>query len=556
MAFEHVDLAQIQDVEQAKQAIVRLFNLVEDLQTTVRQLQAENQRLRDEVNRLKGEQGKPNIKPNKHGKGSGQGRKHSSEIERRKPQEWHKASKLDQIHIDREEVLTIDPARLPADAEFKGYEETVVQDVLIQTDNVRYRKEKYYSPGERQSYLAVLPTGYEGQFGPGIKALALVQYYACNMSEPKIREFFANVGILLSGGELSNWLIKDWPELHAEKAAIYEAGLRSSPWQHLDETATRVNGDNWQCHVVCNPLYTACFTTERKDRLSVLDVLRNLQVRTFRLNTEAIDLLHVFGLAQRIVRTVQGLAQEQELSEDALNQLLDERLPRLGPQQRTRILEATAIAAYHAQLEFPVVQALICDDAPQFNWLTEELALCWIHEGRHYKKLEPSIAHFRTALAAFNKQFWLYYDQLLAYRQAPTPAEKARLAAEFDKLFATVTGYQALDERIEKTRLKKASLLLVLAHPELPLHNNPAELAARQRVRKRDVSFGPRTTDGAKAWDTFMTLTATAKKLAVSIYHYIHDRVSGAYEMPDLADLITQRASQQPLGSSWEPESA
>ena len=118
-------------------------------------------------------------------------------------------------------------------------------------------------------------------------------------------------------------------------------------------------------------------------------------------------------------------------------------------------------------------------------------------------------------------------------------------------LFATVTGYRALDERIAKTQLKKASLLMVLEHPEIPLHNNPAELAARQRVRKRDVSFGRHTPDGAKAGDTFMTLTATAKKLSVSIYHYLHDRVSGQHELPSLADLIRERASQQPLGTSW-----
>jgi regulator of replication initiation timing len=552
MSLEDIDLDQIQDVEQAKKAIVMLFNLVEDLQTTLRQVQAENQRLRDENNRLKGEKGKPNIKPNQHGKGAGQGQDHSSEAERRTPQEWHKASKLDKIKVDREEVLSIDPSRLPADAEFKGYEDTVVQDVVIRTDNVLYHKEKYYSPGERQTYLAELPPGYGGQFGPGIKALALVQYYACNMAEPKIREFFANVGVWLSDGELSNWLIKDWPELHAEKDAIYAAGLRSSAWQHLDDTATRVNGDNQHCHVVCNPLYTAFFTTESKDRLSILDVLRNLRARTFRINPEAVDFLHVFGLSQRIVRTVQSLPQDQDFSAMEINQRLDERLPDLGPQQRSRILEATAVAAYHAQLEFPVVKLLVCDDAPQFNWITEELALCWIHEGRHYKKLEPSVAQFRAALDTFRKQFWEYYDQLLAYRQHPSSAAKERLAIDFDTLFTTVTGYRTLDERIEKTKLKKASLLMVLDHPEIPLHNNPAELAARQRVRKRDVSFGPRTPDGAKAWDTFMTLTATAKKLGVSIFRYIHDRVSGAYDMPDLADLISQRASQQPLDPSWD----
>jgi len=547
-----IDLHDIQNLEQARQAIVRLFNLIEDLQTTIRQLQEENQRLRDENNRLKGEQGKPDIKPNKHRNPPVQV-DHSSEAERHKPRERHKGSKLDKVKVDREQVLTVDPAQLPADAEFKGYEDVVVQDIEIRTDNVLYHKEKYYSPGERKTYLAELPPGYEGQFGPGIKALALVQYFACNMSEPKILEFLHNVGIVISAGELSNLLVKEQAAFHAEKDAVYAAGLRSSPWQHFDHTVTRVNGDNRQCHVVCNPFYTAFFTTERKDRLSVLDVLRNLQARTFRLNDEAYALLHVFGLSQRVIRGLQTLPHAQDLDEATFNRLLDEQLPRLGPQQRTRILEATAVAAYHAQMEFPMVRLVVCDDAPEFNWLTEELALCWVHEGRHYKRLEPCVPHHRLALEKFRQQFWEFYDQLLAYREQPSPAEKVRLAAEFDTLFSTVTGYQALDERIAKTKLKKTSLLMVLEHPEIPLHNNPAELGARLRVRKRDVSFGPRTPDGAKAWDTFMTLTATAKKLGVSIYHYICDRVSGAHAMPALADLITQRAGLQPLGSSWDP---
>ena len=92
---------------------------------------------------------------------------------------------------------------------------------------------------------------------------------------------------------------------------------------------------------------------------------------------------------------------------------------------------------------------------------------------------------------------------------------------------------------------------MVLAHPEIPLHNNPAELGARARVRKRDVSFGPRTHEGAKAWDTFMTLAETATKLGVSFYHYIHDRVSGIYQIPALADTIEERAKTLNLGASW-----
>jgi hypothetical protein len=89
-----------------------------------------------------------------------------------------------------------------------------------------------------------------------------------------------------------------------------------------------------------------------------------------------------------------------------------------------------------------------------------------------------------------------------------------------------------LDQRIAKTKAKKESLLLVLQYPELPLHNNAAELAVRQRVRKRDVSFGPRTQAGIRAWDTFATLAATSKKLGVSFYQYIYDRIAGENRIP------------------------
>ena len=149
------------------------------------------------------------------------------------------------------------------------------------------------------------------------------------------------------------------------------------------------------------------------------------------------------------------------------------------------------------------------------------------------------------------EDFWSYYAELLVYREQPSVAERERLAAAFDTLFSRQTGYEALDERLALTLGKKAHLLLVLEHPEIPLHNNPAELGARQRVRKRAVSFGPRTAEGSKAWDTFQSLAATTKKLGVSFYHYIHDRISGANQVSPLADLIDARAQALNLGASW-----
>ncbi len=542
-----LDLSNMPD-ERARALVQRLLNVLEGVMADLRAAQAENQRLRDEINRLKGEQGVPAIKPNTP---QAPPKNHSSEKERRQPKRWSKDRKTDRIAIDRAQVAQVDPTHLPLDAVFKGYEDVVVQDVIFRTDNILFHKEKWYSPSQHQSYLAPLPQGYTGQFGPGIQSLALTLYFGGQMSEPKVAELLRSVGVQISDGHISNLLIKDQGAFHAEKDALYRAGLASSPWQHLDDTSTRVNGQNGYCHIVCNPLYTAYFTTEAKDRLTVLDVLTNHRPRRFLVNTEALNFLEACGLSTVRRQQLAQLPGDTLLDDVVIHALLDTHLPGLGPQQRKWILDATAVAAYHAELESPVVRLLVCDDAPQFTLVTDELALCWVHEGRHYKKLVPYVPHHRALLEDFVQRFWLYYDQLLAYRADPTPAEATRLTGEFETLFATVTGYEALDERIAKTRTKQGCLLMVLVHPEIPLHNNPAELGARARVRKRDVSFGPRTREGATAWDTFMTLAVTATKLGVSFYHYIHDRVSGAFQMPSLADLIEERAKLLNLGASW-----
>jgi len=546
--LDDLDLTGIQD-ERARTLIIRLLNLLETVSSDLRSAQEEIQRLRDENNRLKGEQGKPEIKPATPSPSPD----HSSERERRRPVERGKRSKRDTIHVDREQTLRVDPTLLPPDAEFKGYEEVVVQDLLIRTDNVLFRKEVFYARSTRESYRAPLPAGYSGEFGPGIKALALVLYFGCLMSEAKICELFTNVGVEICEGTVSNLLIKDHHAFHTEQHTVLQAGLASAPWQQIDDTATRVNGTNHYCQIVCNPLYTAYHTTASKDRLTILDVLRGGAPRRFRLNSEALAYLAPLPLSQATRQGLSALPWERDLDTATLELVLHQHLPSLSDQARKWIYDALAVAAYHAETEWPVVRLLVCDDAPQWTWLSAELGLCWVHEGRHYKKLTPWIRAHRPILEQFLTDFWQFYDALLAYCDAPTRAERERLAAAFDTLFSRKTDYWALNERIAKTRAKKATLLAVLEHPEIPLHNNRAELAARQRVRKRDVSFGPRTAEGARAWDTFMSLADTTRKLGVSFYHYIHDRIRNAGQVPSLADLITERAQEGAFGASWAP---
>jgi hypothetical protein len=330
------------------------------------------------------------------------------------------------------------------------------------------------------------------------------------------------------------------------------AGLSCAPWANIDDTATRVNGRNEHCHVLGNPLFTFYHTAPRKDRQAVLSALCGGKALTYLCNSAALAYMQVQGLSKADRKSLLKLPQDTLMSAEVLLDFLSTLLPDLSSKKITTIQEGMAIAAYQAQEKFPALQLLVCDAAGQFVWLTYERALCWIHDGRHYAKLMPRLAPHAKLLEEFQKDYWDFYKELLAYQKSPTAAEALRLELEFDKLFATVSGYDALDERIQKSRAHKEELLMVLVHPEIPLHNNAAELAARKRVRKRDVSFGPRSELGKNCWDTFMTLSATAAKLGINFYHYLQDRLSKEGEIPPLAALIHERAAQLNLGASWE----
>ena len=142
----------------------------------------------------------------------------------------------------------------------------------------------------------------KGEFGPAIKALALKLYFDANMTQPRILDLFADAKINISAGQLSNFLIKGHDAFHKEKDDVYEAGLRSSPWHHMDETVTRFNAQNHYCQILCNPLYTAYFTTKNKTRLTVIDVLTNFRERSFLLNRETFTYFDIFKLPIPVIQ--------------------------------------------------------------------------------------------------------------------------------------------------------------------------------------------------------------------------------------------------------------
>ena len=526
----------------AERAIENLLNLVE-------QLVADQEALAREVQRLKQQlDSKKKAKTTKSAGDDHPDSDHSSEKHRRRREKSKTTSgdrrSFKDLTIDEIIECPVDLDVLPPDAVRVADESVIVQDIEIKPRNIRFERHVYYSAAEKTYFRGPLPSGYDaGDFGPDLRALILSLKYCGNMSEPKIGELLQNFDVQISAGSLSNILTNTAQSFEDEFHDLFTAGLASTSYQQTDDTSARVAGKFWHTHIVCNPYYTAFFTRPHKDRLTVLSVLQNTDELRFRFNAKTRELLQSYEIPQKWQRRVAALGEDVEFEAQACRELLDEWFGagHASP-ARTQIEHTAATVYYQQQTRVPVVETLVCDDARQFKSITDHLALCWIHAGRHCEKLSPVVSRHVVLLDAFQEQYWDYYAALQRYRDGPTAAEAERLRLEFDELFGARTGYAALDDRIAKTATKKHELLTVLSHPEVPLHNNASELGARVSARRRDVSLHSKSERGARAMDIFTTLVQTCKKLHISAYAYLSDRLTRRYAMPSLADQILATA--------------
>jgi hypothetical protein len=527
---------------QLKLTVTTLLNLVELLYSENKKLREENQFLKDENNRLKGENGKPDIKPNTQSSRNISSKKERKALEPKKSKKPRIKNKR-KLEIHETIKCAVEKNTLPEDAVFKGYAEVVVQDLVIKVVNIKFLREIYYSTSNKKTYKGKLPKGWHGDYSPGVKALILDLYHNAKMTESTITSFLNTHGIDISDAAVS-LILKDefYDVLCKEKMEIVQAGLTSSFYQHTDDTSSRVNGENYHTHILCNSLYTAYFTEKKKDRLTVIKILGGGNL-FYRLDQTAYEIMNNLNVANKWIQKLKNSKTECNLSEEQFNALIEtifaDKKKHLSV--KNRIKESCAISGYRNNIDR--IPILVCDDAPQFKQITEELALCWIHQGRHYKKLTPIYTKHRELLNSFLGEFWNYYRQLLEYKISPSDSFKESLIKTFDELFTRETPYNDLNERIVKTYADKEELLKVLRYPELPLHNNPAEHEVRPQKRRQDISFQTRTIRGTEVKDAGMTIVQTAKKLGVNVYEYFLDRVSNFFKMPSLAELIVQRIS-------------
>ena len=192
---------------------------------------------------------------------------------------------------------------------------------------------------------------------------------------------------------------------------------------------------------------------------------------------------------------------------------------------------------------------VLSDGAPQFVVLVH--AACWIHAERPLAKLVPHNDEHRAAIAKVRQQIWELYQDLKAYRAQPNEAQRPVLEARFDALVEQRTDYPSINGPLKEMRDHKADLLRVLERPEVPLHNNAMESDIREFVKRRKISGGTRSDAGRRCRDTFASLKKTCRKLGVSFWQYLQDRIRGLHQFARLADLIRQKA--QKLGDPPAP---
>jgi hypothetical protein len=195
---------------------------------------------------------------------------------------------------------------------------------------------------------------------------------------------------------------------------------------------------------------------------------------------------------------------------------------------------------HHGLMENTVV---VSDDAGQFRVATH--ALCWVHAERHLQKLMPASPKQAQAVELVRQTIWCFYRGLKLWKQSPAPGAEALFRRQFNRIFGQRTGYKELDELLARLARRKAELLRVLERPEIPLHTNASENDLRACVIKRKVSGGTMSADGRVARDVMLGLSKTCRKLGLSFFDYLGDRLglnTGQPRIPPLADLVIRAA--------------
>jgi hypothetical protein len=438
------------------------------------------------------------------------------------------------IHID--EVIRPD-VPLGQGARFKGYRDFVVQELNITPCNIRYRL-AYYQLPDGSTVTATLPNGQQGHhFGIKLRSYILYQYHQCQVTQPLLLEQLREWGIDMSTGQLNRLLTEKHDDFHTEKDELLTKGLVSTGYVTTDDTGGRHQGKNGYVTHIGNEWFAWFKSSDSKSRINFL-LLLSAGRRDYQTNNIALHYMAEQGLAATPLAAISNSPQLCVTGDQSWS----DHLAQLGICKKRHIRIATEGALLGSLLQNEAMHklAIVSDGAGQFNILQH--GLCWVHAERLIHKLIPLNDRHRKDIDKIRDEIWRLYAGLKAYKVQPTKTDNAYLSAEFERIFTQKTSYQLLNQQLKRLHKHKDALLLVLERPEIPIHTNGSENDIREQVKRRKVSGGTRSDTGRQCRDTFSSLKKTCRKLGISFWEYLNDRLAQEKVIPKLGEQVIKKA--------------
>jgi hypothetical protein len=508
---------------------VDLLDIILQLRTDLAGLRAENLALKDEIRRLKGLPPRPTVKPS----GMEQSSKRSSP-----PATGPKRRGSSRAIVTEERRLCYEP---PSGSRFLGRTSFVVQDLTIGVRVIRYHRDRWRLPDGR-IVVAPLPEGVEGHFGSELRRLVLSLYHQGQSTVERIVALLRDVGVSISKRQVVRILTSKIAAFVTEAKQVLTAGLASAGWVSVDDTAARHRAVNGVCTQIGNDRFASFTTTTSKSRLNFLRLLHGGSARWV-LNAASRAYMVERGLpvitTDRLHAGLEPAVFEDEASWTAY--LLAHGLePKGGSLDPFRIANEGALWGGLVEAQTLDGTVIISDGAGQFA--VGEHARCWVHMERLIHALDTFTDRQRRAKALIQSRVWWLYNDIKAWRLDPVPRRAKELARRFDRIVGTKTSFVTLDRLLARIRADRPSFLKILERPDIPLHTNGSENDIRSVVTRRKISGGTHSDQGRTARDTMLSMMKTCRKLGISFWDYLGDRLGiPGVKIPPLPALVAAR---------------
>jgi hypothetical protein len=510
----------------------------EKLNGALTKLKVEHQAVKDELARLKHLPPRPPQKPSGMDKSTDRGGSKKDGDKGDKPVR-RRGSTLDKLRID---AIVVVRAKAPSGSRHKGFEEIVVQDLVLDPKVTRYRRERWETP-DGKTIIADLDAGIVGGYGPHLHRLVLMLHFQGQMTCERIVALLNGVGVVISKRQVVRLLTARVATFQSEDTQVLNAGLSSAAYVTVDDTGARHAGKNGFTTQIGSDRFTIFRTSPAKSRQTFLSRLCG-GAAFYVINEAALDYMSGRGLSQVAIDKLAGSASRVFSSSEEWVRHLDT----LGlidlKVTPDPVLIASEGALWGAIRHQGLLQdtVIVSDGAGQFR--IGEHALCWVHAERLIHKLVPANDKQRSAIEVAKRMIWWLYRSLKEYKRAPSPEQAQVLRHRFDRIFQRRrTGYATLDRLLKRLFRRKEELLRVLTRPEIPLNTNASENDIRAFVTKRKISGGTVSDKGRDARDVMLGLAKTCMKLKVPFYHYLGSRLGVGPQIPPLASLIRPAAA-------------